>query len=140
VRTALDGNIISSLWSNEASAPEISRRLIQARDEGSLVLSPIAYAELFAHPTVVHSAIGPFLATSGISVDFEMEAEIWTEAGTRFAAYADRRRKSSGGSPRRLVADFVVGAHALLRTDRLMSMDSRYRRDFPELRLIVIDE
>jgi hypothetical protein len=140
MKTALDSNIISSLWSNEPSAGLISSRLIQARREGSLQLSPIAYSELFAHPGVLESAIEPFLAEIGIMVDFEIGTETWAEAGRRFAKYADRRRRSDGGVARRLVADFVVGAHALLQADRLMTMDTRYRRDFPELNLLLIEE
>jgi len=36
-----------------------------------------------------------------------------------------------------LLADFIVGAHALTRSDRLLTLDpSRYSRDFPELEQI----
>jgi hypothetical protein len=42
--------------------------------------------------------------------------------------------------PESLLADFVVGAHALLLADRLMPLDAaRYSRDFPELLLFPID-
>jgi len=58
-------------------------------------------------------------------------------AATSFAAYAIRRRGSGGGSPKRLPADFLVAAHAVLKADRLMTRDaSRYAQDFPTLRLI----
>jgi predicted nucleic acid-binding protein len=54
-----------------------------------------------------------------------------------FAAYAKRRRRSRAGSPKRMMIDFMVAAHALLRADRLMTLDaSRYRRDFPMLRIV----
>jgi len=44
---------------------------------------------------------------------------------------------TAGGQPRRILADFVVGAHALLRTDRLFTFDrDRYMTDFPELPLM----
>jgi len=36
-----------------------------------------------------------------------------------------------------MLVDFVVAAHALLRADRLMTLDaSRYRQDFPKLHII----
>src|SRR5438046_5990875 len=45
--------------------------------------------------------------------------------------------QSRAGSPKRLLVDFIVAAHALLRADRLMTLDaSRYRQDFPKLRLL----
>ena len=42
-------------------------------------------------------------------------------------------------TPKRLLADFVIGAHALYSADRLLTLDEgRYRRDFPELKLLTI--
>jgi predicted nucleic acid-binding protein len=50
---------------------------------------------------------------------------------------AQRRPASGGGSPKRLLIDFVVAAHALLRADQLMTLDpSRYKLDFPKLHLV----
>jgi len=72
-----------------------------------------------------------------IAVDFDLGEDVWRLAATSFAAYAVRRRRSGGGSPKRLVADFLIAAHALLRADRLMTRDAkRYSQDFPNLRLI----
>jgi predicted nucleic acid-binding protein len=66
-----------------------------------------------------------------------MKDEVWLDAGRRFARYATRRRKSGSGEAKRLLADFVIGSHALLQSDRLMSLDvDRYRRHFPELKLV----
>jgi hypothetical protein len=43
-------------------------------------------------------------------------------------------------SPGGLVADFVIGAHALLRSDRLLTLDARlYKQDFPDLEIITCD-
>jgi len=36
-----------------------------------------------------------------------------------------------------LLVDFLIGAHALVQADRLMTLDAkRYQRDFPELKII----
>jgi predicted nucleic acid-binding protein len=70
-------------------------------------------------------------------VDFDLEESVWLDAGRRFARYANQRRKSGDKEPKRLLADFLVGSHALLQADRLMSLDAtRYRQCFPELRLV----
>jgi len=77
------------------------------------------------------------LANTGITVDFEFQQSIWLEAGRRFALYAKRRRRSAHQGPKRLLADFIIGSHALAKADRFMTLDpKRYERDFPELRFI----
>ena len=82
--------------------------------------------------------LNQFLAKEEIEVDFDLGKEVWLEAGLRFSIYAERRRKSKGGVARRLLADFVIGAHALLRADRLLTFDARrYEKDFPKLELVV---
>ena len=43
-----------------------------------------------------------------------LDAQIWQRAADAFVAYAERRRRSQGGSPKRMLIDFVVAAHALL--------------------------
>lgn len=141
MRTALDSNILSALWSNEATASVVARKLGEAKRQGSLVLSPVAYSELFAHPTTDEAFREDFFRQMEITIDFEMTADAWAETGRRFARYANRRRRSSGGEARRLVPDFAVGAHALFYADRLMTTDiDRYDRDFPELVLLKLEE
>jgi predicted nucleic acid-binding protein len=78
-----------------------------------------------------------FIHDTRIVSDFDIAGDVWREAALRFARYAERRRKSGGGSPRRMVVDFIVGTHALLMADCLLTLDrERYARDFPELQLI----
>jgi predicted nucleic acid-binding protein len=78
-----------------------------------------------------------FLAETGIIIDFIMSEVVWRETALRFFRYANRRRKSGGSSPKRMLVDFVVGSHALLTVDRFLTLDQdRYVRDFPELKLL----
>ena len=137
MRTAIDTNVLSALWSKEASASDIARNLGNAKAEGGLVVSGPVYAELLAYPKATESFVNRFLADTGIAVEFAMEQAAWVEAGRRFARYAKRRRRSAGQGAKRLLADFMIGSHALAHADRFMTLDPRrYARDFPELKLI----
>lgn len=137
MRTAIDTNVLSALWSKEALATDIARRLGDAKVEGGLVVGAPVYAELLAHPRATEPFVNQFLADTGIVVDFEFQQPVWLEAGRRFARYAKRRRKQARTGPRRLLADFIIGSHALTQADCLMTLDpKRYQQDFPELRLI----
>ncbi|HEX3443246.1 MAG TPA: type II toxin-antitoxin system VapC family toxin [Chthoniobacterales bacterium] len=137
MRTAIDANVLSALWSKESPAPEIARNLGDAKTEGGLVVGAPVYAELLAYPKATESFVNRFLADTGIDVDFEFQQPVWLEAGRRFARYAKRRRRNAEQGPRRLLADFIIGAHALKQADRLMTLDpKRYIQDFPELKLM----
>jgi len=137
MRTAIDTNVLSALWSKEASASDIARNLGNAKAEGGLVVSGPVYAELLAYPKATESFVNDFLADTGIAVDFAFQQPVWVEAGRRFARYAKRRRRSARQGPKRLLADFIIGSHALAHADRFMTLDpKRYKRDFPELKLI----
>lgn len=136
MRTAIDSNIISAIWSGEPSAPKIVAQLGEARLDGALLVSPVVIAELQAYPGATEDFVRDFLAVTGVTVDYGLKEEVWRETGRRFARYAGRRRKSSKADTKRLLADFLVGAHALIQADRLMTLDpERYERDFPEVRL-----
>jgi|SRR5690242_11557694 len=136
MRTAVDTNVLSALWSREPLASDMARKLGEARKEGGLVVGAPVYAELLAHPDATEGFVNQFLSDTGVAVDFDLQPRVWLEAARRFARYAKRRRKATAISPRRLLADFIIGAHALAQADCLMTLDPRrYRQDFPELRL-----
>lgn len=137
MRTALDTNVISALWSGEPAASRVAAQLEQAHAQGGLVISAPVYAELLAHPSAAPHFVDNFLGDTGIAVDFDLDEHVWRQAASSFAAYAQRRRRSQGGSPKRLLVDFIVAAHALLQADRLMTLDARrYKQDFPKLRMV----
>jgi predicted nucleic acid-binding protein len=136
MRTAIDTNVFSAIWSNEPSAPALVAQLGTAKLDGALLISPVVFAELHAYPGATQKFLAGFLQTTAVAVDLRLEESVWNEAGKRFALYVIRRRKSSG-TPKRLLADFIIGAHALMQADRLLTLDPRrYAQDFPELRLL----
>jgi len=137
VRTALDTNVLSALWSSEPTAAQVAIQLEQAHTQGGIVISPPVYAELLAHPSATIRFVDDFLAETGIVIDFDLDEQVWRQAASSFAGYAQRRRRSQGGSSKRLLVDFIIAAHASLRADRLMTLDARrYKQDFPKLRIV----
>ena len=117
----------------------MSALLGQAQGTGALIICGAVYTELLAHPLADEAFVRQFLADTHIRVDFELDESVWRKAGHGFSAYAKRRRGSGGGEPRRLLVDFLVGAHAELRAERLLTLDpSRYTQDFPGLKLMEI--
>jgi predicted nucleic acid-binding protein len=137
LRTALDTNVLSALWSGEPSAQEIESALFEARRGGGLVICAPVYCELLAYPAASRHFVQEFLNETGIVVDFLLDEQVWQQAANAFVSYCQRRRKSRGGSPKRMLVDFAIAAHAMLRADRLMTLDaSRYERDFPKLQLV----
>jgi predicted nucleic acid-binding protein len=137
MRTALDTNILSALWSSEPLARDISASLFAARAQGGLVICAPVFVELMAHPSAARNLAEDFIRDTGIAVDFDLKEAVWRLTADSFAAYAHRRRLSAGDSPKRLLVDFIIGSHASQCADRLMTLDAqRFIRDFPKLVLI----
>jgi hypothetical protein len=137
VRTAIDTNIISAVWSGRAHSGQIAGVLARIAGEGALVICAPVYVELMAYPNATAEYLDQFLASTRVEVDFVIDEPVWREAAKRFANYAHRRRKSGGHETERLVVDLIIGAHAFLQADRLFTLDPhRFTKDFPDLRLI----
>jgi predicted nucleic acid-binding protein len=137
MKTALDSNILSAIWSAEPSTPRVRAALRAARAQGSIVISGPVYVELLAHPLVDTGFVDKFLEETEIAVEFALDELVWRTAAQGFAAYAKRRRRSGGDSPKRLLVDFLIAAHALVQADGLLTLDpTHYKQDFPKLRLL----
>jgi predicted nucleic acid-binding protein len=137
MRTALDTNILSPIWSAAPAAAKVIEGLLRARSQGALVVCAPVFVELSAVPGLNVQSVREALRKTDIAIDFDLEEDVWRLAAETFSAYAVRRRRSGGGTPKRLLPDFVIASHAMLKADRLMTRDaSRYAQDFPNLRLI----
>ena len=119
---------------------QVTALLGRVANEGALAVCGPVYAELVAHPKVTQQFVDQFLAATRVEVDFTFDEPVWRVTASRFADYARRRRKSVGGEARRLVVDFLIGAHASLHADRLLTFDPHfYAKDFPKLPLIGVE-
>ncbi len=110
-----------------------ARALLKAANEGGLLLSPVVFAELMASSE--REALRIFLERSGIKVLWETPSTVWERAGVAFGDYA--RARHDGRLPRRLVADFLIAAHAEHHGLSVLTFDDTvYQAVFPKVRLI----
>ena len=91
LRTAIDTNVLSALWSQEPFANDVARNLGNAKTEGGLVIGAPVYAELLAYPKATETFVNDFLAETAIEVDFDLTQSVWLDAGRRLARCAKRR-------------------------------------------------
>lgn len=135
--TALDTNIIAALWDKNPSLNGTAQEALEAAFlRGNLVISAPVFAELLAAPGRTELFLTKFLQDTGIAVDWVLSEDIWRTAGKAFQWYAERRRKQRDTGVRRILADFLIGAHAQVHAYRLLTMDERlYRAAFPQLKI-----
>ena len=138
--TALDTNILVSLWDKDESLNEAANyALADAVSRGEIVICGAVFAELLALPGRTSGFIDRFVEESQIRVDWKIDEATWRSAGNGFANYAKKRRRNGSGLPGRTLADFVVGAHALENRCSLLTLDKRtYKAAFPGLKVISI--
>jgi predicted nucleic acid-binding protein len=112
----------------------------QALDEAlgrSLVISGTVYAELLGAPRRSEVLLDKF-CEAGIGVEWELSEHIWKAAGRAFQSYATRRKKLQERAPG-ILADFLIGAHALVNGYKLLTLDAgTYRVSFPKCGLGVV--
>ena len=142
--TAVDTNVIVALWDPDALLSGAANVALDAAiGRGRLVICGPVFAELMALPRRNEAFLDGFLRDTGISVDWELDESIWRAAGRAFQGYASRRRmhrnKHQDSGPRRILADFLIGAHALKRNCRFLTLDEGlYRAAFPRLEIQAI--
>jgi predicted nucleic acid-binding protein len=134
VTTSLDSNIVIALWSkDDALNAEAARALEAASARGALTICSPVYIEVRSFSGRSEDKVDDFLSRAAIRVEWELEESIWREAARAGHAYGVRR-ESHGKLPRRVAADFVIGAHAMVRNYPLLTLDRRgFRAAFPAL-------
>ena len=133
--TAIDTNIFVAFWGeDERGNRNAQEALDEALSSGLLIVAAPVYAELLGRPSRTGAMLDEFFMQTGIKVDWNISEQVWRLAGTASLAYNVRRRASKGGESRRILADFVIGAHAVANGCSLLTLDRNFfERNFPGL-------
>jgi len=122
--SALDSSVILDVLTANPRFADTSEALLRrAAAEGKLVIGECVLAEII--PVFKdEKAVREFLADWQIEfVPSSLDSAVL--AGRNFSRYLSR-----GGRTGRIVADFLIGAHAMLHADRLLARDRGYLRDY----------
>ena len=128
MKTAAETNVLVDIFlADQHHGPISLERLQDGRLRGSVIICNVVYAVLvhgFQDRASLDSTLddmGIIVATIGNDVAFE--------AGVRWSRY-----RLAGGPRNRILADFLIGSHALLSADSFLTRDDGfYRTYFPEL-------
>lgn len=129
--TAIDTNVLSDVLSSSSDFGERAQAHLKAQARrGGLVTSVVVFAELLG---MFRDAgrLRAKLRELGVSVQ-PLDEETAALAGLAWRAYRER-----GGGRERMLADFLIGAHASVNAGRLLTRDRGYFRTyFGDLELI----
>ena len=127
----VDTNILVDIMdADSASADWSAQQLRNQRKVHELVINPIVYAEL----------------SPGFSSQEKLDSQV-DAMGLRFrelpksalyvAGVAHRQYRRAGGPREAILADFLIGAHAMVLGCGILTRDARrYRKYFPRVKLV----
>jgi hypothetical protein len=130
--TAVDSNILLDVLGADLTfGPSSAHALRTTVRQGQLLACEVVWAEVagsFASAAAAQNAL------KLLNLDFSpLTVETALEAGIAWKAY-----RSRGGPKTRVTADFLIGAHALLKADRLLTRDRGFYRSYFK-RLTIVD-
>src|SRR5580658_1238836 len=129
--TAIDSNVLLDiLIPNEAFADAAAAGIEEAAAHGSLIVSDIVYAEICVQfPT--QRECDHFFNSNEIRIEHLVRAAHF------LASRIWREYRAGGGKRDRILPDFLIGAHAQIQANQLISRDRGfYRTLFSKLTLV----
>ena len=135
---AIDSNILIDFIGNDAVTADAADQALRRALAGSPVVAcDVVLAEVV---TGLGNGSAVMDALEELGIDFSpLERRSAVRAGEMQRRYLERRRAALGRpEPPRVVADFLIGAHALLQCQALITRDAGFFRDyFKGLKVIV---
>lgn len=123
MKTALDSSVILDVLANESSWAQASEAALQkAYSSGQLLVGECVLAEIV--PALREGDLESFLSDWNIRF-VPSTQESAKLAGRMFRQYLRRNQRA-----KRVLPDFLIGAHALCTADCLLARDRGYYRDY----------
>jgi predicted nucleic acid-binding protein len=130
---SLDTNIVQSALLITDVNHVRARQALENHNSQAFCICPIVRTEL--HASTSWSLIEEWLDTQEITVIWDMPNVLWDKAGVAFGKYAVMRR--GGQTSRRIVADFLIAAHAEHHDLEMLTFDDTvFKSVFPKVNLL----
>ena len=126
--SAVDTNVLLDVFLPDKLFAEQSAKLLKiAYDEGALLICEIVYAELVPQFNDRHT-LDSALSTLNVAIA-PSSPDVAFLAGERWGLY-----RKAGGARKRIITDFLIGAHAVIKAERFLTRDrGLYKSYFKEL-------